>query len=102
MERIALLREAWAPCVELIRHTRWGAFTSTTLWGCATRKYHSYLSLWQDGQRYQLIPQVEEELRCDEGLFRLSTQYWRDELAWTVIAIWRAFRGFTPGNGLTG
>lgn len=93
MERIALLREAWAPRVELIRHTRWGAFTSTTLWGCATRKYHSYLSLWQDGQRYQLIPQVEEELRCDEGLFRLSTQYWRDELAWTGYRYLEGFQG---------
>jgi len=96
VERIALLREAWAPKVELILQTGWGAYAATTLWGCATRKYHSYLSLWIDGQRYEILPQIEEELRSEEGLFRLTTQYWRDQLAWAGYRYLEGFRGLHP------
>ncbi len=96
VERIVLLREAWAPKVELIRQTRWGGCAATTLWGCATRKYHSYLSLWKEGQRYELMPQIEEEVRSEEGLFRLSTQYWQGKLAWTGYRYLEGFRGLHP------
>ncbi len=80
--RVPLVERSWALGRELYAQRAWGAYAATTLWGCATRKYHSYLSLWRGGLRYELIPQMEEEVRLAEGLFRLSTQFWRGQLGW--------------------
>lgn len=80
--RVPLIERSWALARELYVQRRWGGYAATTLWGCATRKYHSYLSLWQSGTRYEILPQMEEEVRLAEGLFRLSTQFWRGQLSW--------------------
>ncbi|MCX7607033.1 MAG: amylo-alpha-1,6-glucosidase [Bacteroidia bacterium] len=80
--RVPLIEQAWALRRELVRSTRWGGFASTTLWGCPTRKYHSWFSLWRDFGRVELLPQIQEELHLREGRFLLTTQYFHRKLEW--------------------
>lgn len=96
--RVPLIERAWALRRELIRSTSWGGFAATTLWGCPTRKYHSWFSLWRGFQRYELLPQMQEELHLREGRFLLTTHFFHKKLAWEgyrhlqslqVGSIWR-------------
>ncbi|RMF53342.1 MAG: hypothetical protein D6750_01100, partial [Bacteroidetes bacterium] len=80
--RVSLIQESWALTRELVQQTRWGGFASTTLWGCPTRKYHSWFSVWRGFGRYELLPQVEELLHLEQGHFLLTTHFFRGRLAW--------------------
>lgn len=80
--RVPLIEKSWALQRELVRSTAWGGFVSTTLWGCPTRKYHSWFSLWRGFQRYELLPQMQEELHLREGRFLLTTQFFHEKLVW--------------------
>ncbi|MCS6790614.1 MAG: amylo-alpha-1,6-glucosidase [Bacteroidia bacterium] len=80
--RIPLIEPRWALSRELFRSTSWGGFAMTTLWGCPTRKYHSWFSLWRGLERYELLPQIQEELHLKEGTFLLSTQHFHGKLGW--------------------
>mgnify|MGYP000014692602 CR=1 FL=1 len=80
--RVSLIQESWALSRELVQQTRWGGFASTTLWGCPTRKYHSWLSVWRGFGRYELLPQVEELLHLEQGHFLLTTHFFQGRLAW--------------------
>lgn len=91
--RILLIEHSWALQRELIRSTPWGGFSATTLWGCPTRKYHSWFSLWRGFDRYEIIPQMQEELHLREGRFLLTTQYFHQKLAWEGYRHLQSFRG---------
>lgn len=82
IRRVPLVEAQWALGRELIRSTKWGGFAMTTLWGCPTRKYHSWLSLWRGWERYELLPQMQEEVHVKEGRFLLTSQYFYESLAW--------------------
>lgn len=93
--RVPLIELSWSLKRELIRSTSWGGFAATTLLGCPTRKYHSWISLWTDFQRYHLLPQIQEELHLREGTFLLTTQYFNRKLAWEGYRHLQSFRGGT-------
>ncbi len=80
--RVPLIQESWALSRELFQQTRWGGFAATSLWGCPTRKYHSWFSVWRGFGRYELLPQVEELLHLEQGHFLLTTHFFQDRLAW--------------------
>lgn len=82
VDRVPLIEGNLALGRELIRSTRWGGYASTTLWGCPTRKYHSWFSLWRGFQRYELLPQMQEELHLQQGRFLLTTQHFHRKLTW--------------------
>ncbi|MCS6895133.1 MAG: amylo-alpha-1,6-glucosidase [Bacteroidia bacterium] len=90
--RMPLIEPHWSLRRELIRSTSWGGFAATTLWGCPTRKYHSWLSLWRDFRRYELLPQMQEELHLREGTFLLTTQYFHQKLVWEGYRHLQSFR----------
>ncbi|MCS7188844.1 MAG: amylo-alpha-1,6-glucosidase [Bacteroidia bacterium] len=96
--RVTLMEKGWALGREVVRSVPWGGYAMTTLWGCPTRKYHSWFSLWRGYVRYELMPQMHEEVLLREGHFLLTTQYFRGELCWEgyryiqrfeAAAIWR-------------
>ncbi|MCX8112994.1 MAG: amylo-alpha-1,6-glucosidase [Bacteroidia bacterium] len=80
--RVPLIEGEWALKRELIRSTTWGGFVATTLWGCPTRKYHSWFSLWKGFHRYELMPQMQEELHLRDGRFLLTTHYFHGKRIW--------------------
>ncbi|MCS7297312.1 MAG: amylo-alpha-1,6-glucosidase [Bacteroidia bacterium] len=80
--RVPLIEPIWALERELIQATEWGGFAATTLWGCPTRKYHSWFSLWKGFERYEFLPQMQEELYLQEGRFLLTSQYFHRKLTW--------------------
>ncbi|MCX7981087.1 MAG: amylo-alpha-1,6-glucosidase [Bacteroidia bacterium] len=90
--RVPLIESQWALRRELIRSTRWGGFAMTTLWGCPTRKYHAWLSLWKGFERWEILPQVQEELLLKEGHYLLTTQHFHGKLVWEGFRHLQAFQ----------
>jgi predicted glycogen debranching enzyme len=62
---------------ELLRTSRTGGYSSSTIIGCNTRKYHGLLVLPQpdvDGGRHVLLSNVDEKLIINDSEFNLSAR----------------------------
>ncbi|MCS7162386.1 MAG: amylo-alpha-1,6-glucosidase [Bacteroidia bacterium] len=96
--RLPLVESSWALRREAVQLASWGGYAMTTLWGCPTRKYHSWLSLWKGFERYELLPQMQEEVLVKAGHFLLTTQFFYGRLSWEG---YRHLQGFSAGKGWT-
>jgi len=66
---------------ELLRTSRNGGYSSSTIIGCNTRKYHGLLVVPQeliDGERHVLLSNVDETLIMNQAEFHLSSRIFKD------------------------
>jgi predicted glycogen debranching enzyme len=67
---------------EIIRTNRGGAYTSTTINGCNTRKYHGLLVIPADafdGEKHVLLSQIDETIIHKETSFHLAVRRYKGE-----------------------